>query len=83
MPRAHQHSSVFYSRATSPPSEAAVGNQPLLKSLNVEDTSLPSQEADNYKRGDRVFIEKDWQTTKAMVCEMTPQKKRVKVAVNP
>ena len=66
-----------------PQSEAAVGNQPLLKSLNVEDTSLRSQEADNYKRGDRVFIEKGGQTTKAMVCEITPQKKRVKVAVNP
>ena len=35
----------------------------------------------NYRRGDTVFIEKGGETTKAMVCEITPQKKRVKVAV--
>lgn len=36
-----------------------------------------------YKRGEKVFIEKDGKTTRAMVCEITPQKKRLKVAVNP
>ena len=35
----------------------------------------------NYKRCDVVFIEKDGKATKAMICEVTPQKKRVKVAV--
>ena len=37
----------------------------------------------NYRRGDRVFIEKDGKATKAMVCEITPQKTRLKVAVDP
>ena len=36
-----------------------------------------------YKRGDKVFIEKDGKATRAMVCEITPQKKHLKVAVNP
>lgn len=58
-------------------------SHPSLNRLTAEDSLLQYQEADNYKRGDRVFIEKDGQTTKAMVCEITPQKKRVKVAVNP
>lgn len=66
-----------------PQSAAVAQSQPSRNILTVEDSLLQYQEADNYKRGDRVFIEKDGQTTKAMVCEVTPQKKRVKVAVNP
>ena len=41
-----------------------------------------ANQSSNYKRGDAVFIERDGKATKAMVCEVTPQKKHVKVAVN-
>ena len=49
-------------------------NQSILPDPAVELSS-------NYKRGDVVFIERDGKITKAMVCEVTPQKKRVKLAV--
>ena len=44
-------------------------------------SSQPLTTCTHYKRGETVFIEKEGNTTKAMVCELTPTKQRVKVAV--
>ena len=65
-----------------PQSAAVAENHPSLNRSTVEDSLLQYQEATNYKR-ERVFVEKDRQTAKTMVYELTPQKKRVKVAINP
>lgn len=63
-----------------PPDQQLLG----VGSANQSDLSTQNlQEPACYKRGDRVFIDKDGQPMKAMVCEITPGKKRLKVAVNP
>lgn len=55
----------------------------ILQNRSAECSNENPEEAAMYKRGEKVFIEKDGKTTRAMVCEITPQKKRLKVAVNP
>lgn len=49
----------------------------------LQDSIVDSSPSSKFKRGDTVFIERGGKTTKAMVCEITPQKKRLKVAVAP
>lgn len=64
-------------------------NQPVQDSFfqNHSDQCEPPnetfEEPAKYKRGDKVFIDKDGKPTRAMVCEVTPQKKHLKVAVEP
>ena len=69
---------------TCPSEPANQSSEPMLIEGATQSTVPdPSVElSPNYKRGDVVFIEKDGKATKAMVCEVTPQKKRVRVAVN-
>ena len=49
--------------------------------LKPSDPSTVKSSA-SYKRGDTLFVEREGKVLKAMVCELTPEKKRVKVAVN-
>lgn len=64
-------------------------NQPVQDSCfqnRSEECEPPNEtfeEPAKYKRGDKVFIDKDGKPTRAMVCEVTPQKKHLKVAVEP
>lgn len=70
---------------------ATLVNQPVavLDSLHQNSSSEcvtlneTSEEPSNYKRGDKVFIDKDGKPTTAMVCEISPQKRHLKVAVEP
>ena len=55
----------------------------ILQNRSAEFSNENPEEAAMCKRGDKVFIEKDGMATRVMVCEITPQKKRLKVAVNP
>ena len=69
-----------------PPSST---DQVAQQTIQLAEASPVSEQTDcssqpptsNYKRGDTVFIEREGKSTKAMVCELTPTKKRVKVAV--
>ena len=80
VPAEHSH----VSEQTDCTSQQCLSSQPPpvqtedLPGQVLQDSTVPSS---TFKRGDTVFIEKDGKTTKAMVCETTPQKKRVKVAV--
>ena len=49
--------------------------------LVLQDSIVGPSSSSTFKRGDTAFIEKDGNTGKAMVCEVNPQKKRLKVAV--
>ena len=46
----------------------------ILQNRSAECSNESPEEAAYYKRGDKVFIEKDRKATRAMVCEITPQK---------
>ena len=52
----------------------------MLSEPVLPDPIVDSSQSSKFKRGDTVFIERGGKTTKAMVCEITPQKKRLKVA---
>ena len=64
-------------------------NQPVQDSLpqnrSAECAPLNEtpEEPTQYKRGDKVFIDKEGKPARAMVCEVTPQKKHLKVAIEP
>ena len=45
-----------------------------LQHKSAECLNENPEEAAMYKRGDNVFIKKDGKATRAMVCEITPQK---------
>ena len=71
-----------------PTSSSAQSTQPINQlaeanpvSEQTDCSSQPLTTCTHYKRGETVFIEKEGNTTKAMVCELTPTKQRVKVAV--
>ena len=71
-----------------PTSSSAQSTQPINQlaeanpvSEQTDCSSQPLNTCTHYKRGETVFIEKEGNTTKAMVCELTPTKQRVKVAV--
>lgn len=64
-------------------SSAQLDQDSLLQNRSAECSNENAEETTMYKRGDKVFIEKDGNATRAMVCEITPQKRRLKVAVNP
>ena len=64
-----------------PPVESSSTSHQADLPLEPSDPSTEKSSA-SYKRGDTVFVEREGKVLKAMVCELTPQKKRVKVAVN-
>ena len=70
-------------------SEQCLSSQPSLMQIDdlsepvLQDPIIDSSPSSKFKRGDTVFIERGGKTSKAMVCEITPQKKRLKVAVAP
>lgn len=64
-----------------PPVESSSTSHQVDFPLEPSDPSTMELSA-SYKRGDTVFVEREGKVLKAMVCELTPEKKRVKVAVN-
>lgn len=72
-----------------PHSATASLNQSMLDSFSQSrsaecvSSSETCEKPVEYKRGNKVFIEKDGKATKATVCEVTPRKKHLKVAVDP
>jgi len=70
-------------------SEQCLSSQPSLMQIDdlsrpvLQDPIVDSSPSSKFKKGDTVFIEKGGKTTKAMVCDITPQKKRLKIAVAP
>jgi len=56
-------------------SSAQLDQDSLLQNRSAECSNENPEETAMYKRGDKVFIEKDGNATRAMVCEITPQKK--------
>ena len=80
---------LLFSEQTDYTSEQCLSNRPSL--VQIDDLSEPALQdpivdcspSSKFKRGDTVFIDRGGKTTKAMVCDITPQKKTLKVAVAP
>lgn len=68
---------------TPPHNQPVQDSLPQNRSAKCAPLNETPEEPTQYKRGDKVFINKAGKPARAMVCEVTPQKKHLKVAIEP